>query len=107
MFAGPAKFRCCTKTIGASLAEAALNHDIIDAAVFGMPHELFGEEVCVWVRAKRELTVEDVRDFCVGRIAHFKIPTRLRRVDQFPMTFTGKVRKVEIRELESIGSNPQ
>ena len=74
--------------------------DIIDVSVFGVPHEKWGEEVCAWVRARRSIDVDELREYCTGRIAHFKIPTHLRCVDEFPMTVTGKVRKVEMRALE-------
>ena len=74
--------------------------DIIDVAVFGLPHEKWGEQVCAWVRARRSIGIDELREFCTDQIAHFKIPTRLRCVDEFPMTVTGKVRKIEMRELE-------
>ncbi|MEU9338591.1 AMP-binding protein [Streptomyces sp. NPDC048290] len=74
---------------------------IADVQVVGVPHERYGEEVvaCVVLRAGAEpLTVEEVREFCAGRLAHYKVPSRLETVDGFPMTVSGKVRKVELRE---------
>ncbi|MFF5251436.1 AMP-binding protein [Streptomyces leeuwenhoekii] len=74
---------------------------IADVQVVGVPHERYGEEVlaCVVPRdADDPLTLEEVRSFCAGRLAHYKIPSRLEVVDSFPMTVSGKVRKVELRE---------
>jgi fatty-acyl-CoA synthase len=75
--------------------------DILDAQVIGVPDERYGEEVMAWVRLRpgaRSLTVEALREFCAGTLAHFKIPRYLHVVDEFPMTVTGKIRKVEMRE---------
>ncbi|OBG40089.1 AMP-binding protein [Mycobacterium alsense] len=74
--------------------------DIVDCQVIGVPDPRYGEEVMA-VLVLREgapaLTVEGLREFCAGRIARFKIPRYLWIVDEFPMTVTGKVRKVEVR----------
>jgi fatty-acyl-CoA synthase len=54
-----------------------------------------------WVRMRPgapDLTVEDLRDFCAGKLAHYKVPRYVHVVDEFPMTVTGKIRKVEMRE---------
>ena len=76
------------------------HEDILDVQVFGVPDERFGEEVCAWIQLKRPgLTVEDVKSFCQGQIAHFKIPKHISFVDEFPMTVTGKIRKIEMREI--------
>jgi fatty-acyl-CoA synthase len=75
--------------------------DILDAQVIGVPDERYGEELAVWVRLRpgvTELTAEALREFCGGRLAHYKIPRYVRVVDEFPMTVTGKIRKVEMRE---------
>jgi fatty-acyl-CoA synthase len=75
--------------------------DIVDAQVIGVPDVKYGEELCAWVRLREgapELTVEALREFCQGRLAHYKVPRHLQVVDAFPMTVTGKVRKVEMRE---------
>jgi fatty-acyl-CoA synthase len=76
--------------------------DVVDAQVIGVPDEKYGEELMVWIRMRagaRPLTVERVREFCAGRLADFKIPRYVHLVDEFPMTVTGKVRKVEMREI--------
>jgi fatty-acyl-CoA synthase len=73
---------------------------ILDAQVIGVPDESYGEELMAWVRLRPgapDLTVEALREFCAGKLAHYKIPRYLHVVDEFPMTVTGKVRKVEMR----------
>jgi fatty-acyl-CoA synthase len=75
--------------------------DVLDAQVVGVPDQKYGEELMAWVRLRPgapELTAEAVREFCTGRLAHYKIPRYVRVVDAFPITVTGKIRKVEIRE---------
>jgi fatty-acyl-CoA synthase len=75
--------------------------DILDAQVIGVPDERYGEELCAWVRMREgaePLTAEAVREFASGKLAHYKIPRYVQIVDEFPMTVTGKVRKVEMRE---------
>ncbi|WP_405794763.1 AMP-binding protein [Streptomyces longwoodensis] len=72
-----------------------------DVQVVGVPHATYGEEVlaCVIPRDPADPpTLEEVRAFCVGRLAHYKVPSRLQVLDAFPMTVSGKVRKVELRE---------
>jgi fatty-acyl-CoA synthase len=74
---------------------------IADVQVVGVPHERYGEEVvaCVIPRdAGDPPTLEEVRAFCEGRLAHYKVPSRVRVMESFPMTVSGKVRKVELRE---------
>ncbi len=74
--------------------------DIVDAQVIGVPDERYGEELMVWAKLRPgapALTIESLREFCSGRLAHFKIPRYLHLVDEFPMTVTGKIRKVEMR----------
>ncbi len=74
--------------------------DIADVQVVGVPDERFGEEICAWVIAREgaSVDVEGVREFCQGRIAHYKVPRYVQLIDEFPMTVTGKVRKIELRE---------
>lgn len=75
--------------------------DIVDGHVIGVPDAKYGEELMAVVKLRdesAELTIEQLREFCTGRIATFKIPRYLRIVDEFPMTVTGKVRKVEMRQ---------
>ena len=75
--------------------------DISDVQVIGVPDARFGEEIMAWVKVRpgAELTKDDVRAFCRGRIAHFKIPRYVRFADDFPMTVTGKVQKFRMREI--------
>ncbi|WP_433044198.1 AMP-binding protein [Dactylosporangium sp. CS-033363] len=78
--------------------------DIVDVQVIGVPDERYGEELMAWVRLRdgaEPLTAGAVREFCAGRLAHYKIPRYLKIVDEFPMTVTGKVRKVEMREVSA------
>jgi fatty-acyl-CoA synthase len=74
---------------------------ISDVQVIGVPDKKYGEAVMAWVRLKEGqlLTIENIREFCQGQIAHFKIPQYIRLTESFPMTVTGKVRKVEMREI--------
>jgi fatty-acyl-CoA synthase len=71
-----------------------------DVQIVGVPDERFGEEVCAWIRLRAgEISDEaEIRGFCQGRIAHYKVPRYVRFVDAFPMTVTGKVQKFEIRQ---------
>jgi fatty-acyl-CoA synthase len=76
--------------------------DVVDAQVIGVPDERYGEELMAWVRLRpgaEQLTAEAVREFCTGRLAHYKIPRYIKIVDEFPMTVTGKIRKVEMRQV--------
>jgi fatty-acyl-CoA synthase len=74
--------------------------DIVDAQVIGVPDERYGEELMAWVRLKEgaSLTAEELREFSSGKLAHYKIPRYVHVVDEFPMTVTGKIRKVQMRE---------
>jgi fatty-acyl-CoA synthase len=75
--------------------------DILDAQVIGVPDARYGEELMAWVRLRpgaAPITAESLRDFCTGKLAHYKIPRYVHITDEFPMTVTGKVRKVEMRE---------
>jgi fatty-acyl-CoA synthase len=71
-----------------------------DVQVVGVPDEKYGEELCAWVRLKEGHSVdgEELREWCRGRIASFKIPRYWRFVEEFPMTVTGKVQKFKMRE---------
>jgi fatty-acyl-CoA synthase len=74
---------------------------IQDVQVVGLPDKKYGEELCAWVivKANQTLTEDEVRDFCKGQIAHYKVPRYIRFVDAFPMTVTGKIQKFRIREM--------
>ena len=73
---------------------------VIDAAVFGIPDNKFGEQVCAWVRTRGEVESDEIIAWCKGRISHQKVPVRVRLVDSFPMTVTGKIQKFAMRESE-------
>lgn len=75
--------------------------NILDVQIIGVPSERFGEEVMAWVKIREgyELSESDLLEYCQGKIAHYKIPKYWKFVDEFPMTVSGKVRKVEMREL--------
>lgn len=75
--------------------------DVEDVQVVGVPDEKYGEELCAWIRLKdgaEPLDADAVRAFATGKLAHYKIPRYVMVVDEFPMTVTGKVRKVQMRE---------
>jgi fatty-acyl-CoA synthase len=75
--------------------------DILDAQVVGVPDTRYGEELMAWVRMREgatALTAESLREFCTGKLAHYKVPRYVHIVEEFPMTVTGKIRKVEMRE---------
>jgi fatty-acyl-CoA synthase len=73
---------------------------VVDAQVIGVPDEKYGEELMAWVRLRpgASLDAATLREFCIGKLAHYKIPRYVHVVDEFPMTVTGKVRKVEMRQ---------
>ena len=75
--------------------------DISDVQVIGVPDKKYGEEIMAWIKLKdgKTLTLEDVKEFCQGKIAHFKVPRYVKFTDEFPMTVTGKIRKVEMRKV--------
>jgi fatty-acyl-CoA synthase len=84
---------------------------VLEAAVIGVPDERYGEELMAWIRVREgaELSEDDVRAFCEGKIAHFKRPRYVRFADEFPMTVTGKVQKYKMREqaIEELGLRVQ
>jgi fatty-acyl-CoA synthase len=73
---------------------------IQDVQVVGLPDKKYGEELCAWIIPKpgQALTADEVRDFCKGQIAHYKVPKYIQFVTEFPMTVTGKIQKFKIRE---------
>eukprot|EP00080_Pristionchus_pacificus_P011598 PDM71618.1 acs-1 [Pristionchus pacificus] len=81
---------------------------VADVHIVGVPDERFGEVVCAWIRLKDEYegrcTEHEIREFCAGKIAHFKVPRYIlfKKEKDFPMTATGKVKKFEIREISKI-----
>jgi fatty-acyl-CoA synthase len=74
-----------------------------DVQVVGVPDERFGEEICACIRLRpgQSASVEEIREFCKGHIAHFKIPRYVIFVDEYPVTVTGKVQKFKLREAMS------
>jgi fatty-acyl-CoA synthase len=77
------------------------HEDVSDVAVVGVPDERYGEELCAWVIARPGATLDDdgVREYCRGRLAHFKVPRYVLFVEEFPMTVTGKVQRFKMREV--------
>ena len=71
-----------------------------DVQVVGLPDKKYGEELCAWIIAKpgQSLSADEVREFCKGQIAHYKVPRYIEFVTEFPMTVTGKIQKFKIRE---------
>jgi fatty-acyl-CoA synthase len=75
--------------------------DVEDVQVIGVPDEKYGEELCAWIKLKagaEPLDADAVRAYCAGRLSHYKIPRYVMLVEEFPMTVTGKIRKVQMRE---------
>jgi len=74
---------------------------VSEVQVFGVPDQRMGEEVCAWIQLRdgRTATEEEIREFCKGQISHYKIPRYVRFVDEYPMTVTGKIRKVEMSAM--------
>ncbi|MFC9839362.1 AMP-binding protein [Rhodococcus sp. NPDC127530] len=75
--------------------------DILDAQVIGVPDDKYGEELMVWLRLREgaeQIDADNLREFCTGRLTHYKIPRYVHCIDEFPMTVSGKVRKVDMRE---------
>jgi fatty-acyl-CoA synthase len=75
--------------------------DIADVQVIGVPDEKYGEELCAWIKLRdgaESLDAAKIKEFATGKLAHYKIPRYVLLVDDFPMTVTGKIRKVEMRE---------
>ena len=84
------------------IEEYLLTHpEVVDVQVVGIPDAKFGEQVMAWIIARpgSGLTAEAVREFCRGRIAHYKVPAYVAFIDEFPMTVTGKVQKYKLKEM--------
>ncbi|NML70417.1 AMP-binding protein [Chryseobacterium sp. RP-3-3] len=75
--------------------------NILDVQIIGIPSEKYGEEVMAWVKVRKgfDITEAELLEYCKGRIAHYKVPKYWKFVDEFPMTISGKIRKVEMREI--------
>jgi len=80
---------------------------IQDVQVIGVPDPRYGEEICAWIKLHggQSATPEEIREFCKGQIAHYKIPRYIEFVPEFPMTITGKIQKFVMREqtIEKLG----
>ena len=74
-----------------------------EVQVFGVPDDKYGEELCAWIQLRPGATADEaaIRDYCRGRIAHYKVPRHVRFVDAFPMTVTGKIQKFVMRQAMS------
>ena len=74
--------------------------DVSDAAVFGIPDDKYGEQVCLWIKAKedRHINEEQIRDYLKSKLAYFKVPKYISVVKEYPMTVTGKHQKFKMRE---------
>jgi fatty-acyl-CoA synthase len=86
----------------AEIEEFLFTHPkIAQVAVFGVPDEFYGEEVMAWVQPHggQAVTEEEIREYCRGKIAHFKVPKYVWFVEEFPMTVTGKLQKFRMREI--------
>jgi fatty-acyl-CoA synthase len=78
------------------------HHKVGEVQVVGIPNERLGEIVVAWVRLRpgHEATEEEIRDWCQGQIAYYKVPEHIRFVDEFPATLSGKIQKYKIRDFE-------
>jgi len=76
---------------------------ISDVQVIGVPDKKYGEELMAWIKLKKDATAspDEIKSFCKGKIAHFKVPRYIKFVDEFPMTVSGKIQKYKMRD-ESI-----
>ena len=74
--------------------------DVSDAAVFGIPDNKYGEQVCLWIKAKenRHIDEDQIRDYLKSKLAYFKVPKYISVVKEYPMTVTGKLQKFKMRE---------
>jgi fatty-acyl-CoA synthase len=74
---------------------------ILEVQVVGVPDAKYGEEIMAWIQTEdgARLSADDVREFCAGRIAHYKIPRYVEIIDEYPMTVTGKIQKNKLREM--------
>ena len=74
--------------------------DILEVQVIGVPDIRYGEEIMAWIQLQKgsNTTADDIKDFCRGTIAHYKVPRYIKLTDTFPMTITGKIQKFKMRE---------
>ena len=84
------------------IEESLYTHpDIVEAQIFGIPDEKYGEIVCAWVQKREGLNLAEagVKNYCIDQITYFKVPSIVRFVDGFPMTVTGKIQKFKMRDV--------
>lgn len=84
------------------IEEFLYTHECVaDVQVVGIPCEKFGEEIVAWVQLHQgdEISEDDLKEYCKGKIAHFKVPRFIKFVDEFPMTISGKVQKFKMRDI--------
>jgi fatty-acyl-CoA synthase len=94
------------------IEEFLFTHPAVEqAAVVGVPDPKYGEELCAWIKLKADQAAseDEIRDFCRGQLAHYKVPKYVKFVDTFPQTVTGKIQKFKIRDLmkEELGLEEQ
>jgi fatty-acyl-CoA synthase len=95
--------RCGENIYPREIEEFLYTHPkVAEVQVTGLPDERLGEAVLAWIKLKSDqtATAEEIREFCKGRIAHFKIPQYIRFVTEFPTTLSGKIQKYRIRQIE-------
>ena len=109
--AGVLLLECCKLRFDAEFEYAEFEREIeeflfthpkiSEVQVFGVPDPKMGEEVCAWIQLRKgeTATEEEIRDYCKRQISHFKIPRYVRFVDEYPMTVTGKIRKIEMSAM--------
>jgi len=88
------------------IEEYLYRHEAVqEVHVFGVKDDHFGEELCAWVKKRdgSDVTEEDIKSFCKGQIAHYKVPRYVQFVENFPMTVTGKAQKFKMREIVEAG----
>jgi fatty-acyl-CoA synthase len=84
------------------IEEFLFTHPAIrDVSVVGVPDERYGEQLCAWVILHKDANAgeDEIKAYCQGKIAHFKVPHYVRFTEAFPMTVTGKIQKYKLREL--------
>jgi fatty-acyl-CoA synthase len=97
------------KIFPAEIEEFLFSHPrVAQVAVFGVPDEFYGEEVMAWLQLRAGMTAseEEIRNYCRGQIAHYKIPRYVWFVSEFPTTVTGKLQKFRMQEMAREKMNP-
>ena len=95
----------CRNHAGGKVEEFLYTHpDIVDVQVIGVPDARYGEEVMAWIQLRdgAATTEADIKNYCRGTIAHYKVPRYIKFTDAFPMTITGKIQKFKMRETSIV-----